>query len=81
MNDFQCVRCGGSDRLSAPPTPGPTGIRVYESICSTCWQAWQAHQMALINHYALNLRDPQAKKFLTEQMEQFLFAPASQPDA
>ena len=28
----------------------------------------------LINHYGLNLRDPEAKKFLTEQTEKFLFA-------
>jgi len=27
----------------------------------------------LINHYGLNLRDPEAKKFLTEQTERFLY--------
>jgi len=27
----------------------------------------------LINHYGLNLRDADAKKFLTEQTEKFLF--------
>jgi len=27
----------------------------------------------LINHYGLNLRDPEAKQFLTEQTERFLF--------
>lgn len=27
----------------------------------------------LINHYGLNLRDPDAKKFLTEQTERFLY--------
>jgi len=30
--------------------------------------------MMLINHYGLNLMDPQARGFLTKQMEAFLFA-------
>lgn len=56
--------------------PGPMGARIYESICGSCWQEWLQFQTALINHYALNLRDPEARKFLTAQSEQFLFAPA-----
>lgn len=32
----------------------------------------------LINHYGLNLRDPEAKKFLTEQTERFLFGGESE---
>ncbi len=74
MSDFTCVRCGGAERLPGPPMPGPMGHRVYEHVCPACWQDWLRHQTALINHYALNLRDPQAKQFLLEQTEQFLFA-------
>jgi len=51
------------------------GVQVYERVCATCWQAWLQHQTALINHYGLNLRDPQARQFLTQQTEAFLFAP------
>jgi len=29
--------------------------------------------MMLINHYGLNLMDPQARSFLTKNMEAFLF--------
>jgi Fe-S cluster biosynthesis and repair protein YggX len=50
------------------------GGQVYERVCATCWQAWLQHQTALINHYGLNLRDPQARHFLTQQTEAFLFA-------
>lgn len=54
--------------------PGPLGTRALEQICTICWQAWLEHQTALINHHALNLRDPNARRFLTEQTETFLFA-------
>lgn len=32
----------------------------------------------MINHYALNLLDPEARKFLAQQTEAFLFAPSSE---
>ncbi len=35
---------------------------------------WKEHSVLLINHYGLNLADPEAQKFLTEQMEVFLFS-------
>lgn len=74
MTSFACVRCGkDGDRLAAPPMPGDLGRRAYESVCNPCWQEWLQHQTALINHYALNLRDPQAKQFLTQQAGTFLF--------
>ena len=38
-----------------------------------CWGEWQRQQMMLINHYGLNLMDPQARSFLTRNMEAFLF--------
>jgi Fe-S cluster biosynthesis and repair protein YggX len=55
--------------------PGPVGTRVFEQICAPCWQEWLQHQTALINHYGLNLREPEARQFLTQQSETFLFAP------
>lgn len=49
------------------------GRRVFEQICASCWGEWLRTQQQLINHYALNLRDPRAKEFLLVQMEEFLF--------
>lgn len=81
MTAFHCVRCGkDGPRLPSPPMPGDVGQRAYAQVCGPCWQAWLQHQTALINHYGLNLRDPQAKQFLTQQTEAFLFAPAA-PDS
>jgi Fe-S cluster biosynthesis and repair protein YggX len=50
------------------------GSRVHQGVCANCWQAWLQQQTALINHYGLNVRDPQARQFLTQQTEAFLFA-------
>jgi Fe-S cluster biosynthesis and repair protein YggX len=55
--------------------PGALGARVFEQVCASCWQEWLRQQTALINHYGLNLRDAQARQFLTQQSEAFLFAP------
>ncbi len=54
--------------------PGPMGIRIYEQVCSNCWQLWLKQQTAIINHYGLNVMDPKAREFLTQQTETFLFA-------
>jgi Fe-S cluster biosynthesis and repair protein YggX len=74
MTAFTCARCGNeAPRLPAPPMPGDLGARVFDAVCGECWQEWLQQQTALINHYGLNLRDTQAKQFLTQQSEAFLF--------
>jgi Fe-S cluster biosynthesis and repair protein YggX len=59
--------------MAAPPLPTALGSRIYDSVCQDCWNAWLKEQTALINHYNLNLLDPKAKQFLTEQTEAFFF--------
>lgn len=79
MSEITCVRCGQSKaRLPHPPLPTELGNRLYDSVCRDCWQDWLKEQTAMINHYALNLLDPQAKKFLTEQTEAFFFGAKQQ---
>ena len=74
-SDFRCSRCGRSDvaPILAAPFPNETGRRIASEICAECWEAWKKHQMALINHYALNVRDAEARNFLTATMDGFLF--------
>lgn len=57
------------------PFQNELGLRVYEQICGVCWADWLKTQQQLINHYSLQVREPQAKEFLFKQMEQFLFTP------
>lgn len=55
------------------PFQNDLGRRVYASICQPCWAEWLNFQKQLINHYALDVRDPEAKQFLYDNMERFLF--------
>lgn len=74
MADVNCTRCGQTrEGFDRPPFPGPVGARAQTEICKVCWGDWLKQQTMLINHYGLNLMDPQARTFLTKNMESFLF--------
>jgi Fe-S cluster biosynthesis and repair protein YggX len=74
MSDIQCTRCGQT-RAPVPYAPfnNDLGRRIHAEICQVCWAEWLRQQTMLINHYGLNVRDPDAKKLLTENTEKFLF--------
>ena len=59
--------------LDRKPVPGELGTRIYENISAQAWDLWKQQSVLLINHYGLNLLEPDAQKFLREQMEKFLF--------
>jgi Fe-S cluster biosynthesis and repair protein YggX len=70
----ECVKLKSElPALDRPPFPGELGQRIFENISKAAWAEWKDHSVLLINHYGLNLADPEAQKFLTEQMEAFLF--------
>lgn len=48
------------------------GQRIVAEICANCWKDWLQHQTLLINHYGLDPREPKARSFLYEQIEQVL---------
>lgn len=74
MSDLECVRCGKPGKqLDRPPLKNELGERILGSICTTCWSEWLAYQQALINHYGLDVRDADARQFLTQNMEAYLF--------
>jgi Fe-S cluster biosynthesis and repair protein YggX len=62
-----------AEGLDFAPWPGPLGKRVYEEISRQAWQQWLGHQTMLINEYRLNPLDPEARKYLEQEMEKFLF--------
>lgn len=81
MPDVTCSRCGNTRAgFEKPPFPGKIGARVVGEICQDCWAQWNRQQMMLINHYGLNLMDPQARTFLTRQMGAFLFKAGAEDD-
>lgn len=59
--------------LDFAPWPGELGRRIYAEVSQQAWQEWLAHQTMLINENRLSPMDPAARRFLVEQMQQFLF--------
>lgn len=77
-----CVKLGRElPGLDRPPMPGALGQRIYEQISKQAYDMWEAQRTLIINHYGLNLADPEARKILREQMEEFFFgADAQMPE-
>jgi len=62
-----------AEGLDYPPYPGKLGERVFQNISKQAWQEWLNHQTMLINEHRLNLMDAEARQFLEQEMEKFLF--------
>lgn len=67
--------------LETAPMPGALGQRLMAEISQEAWNLWIAHQTMLINEYRLVLVDPQARAFLKQEMEKFLFGEGSEKPA
>lgn len=59
--------------LDYPPYPGDLGVKIWQSISREAWEQWVDIQTRLVNENRLNLADARARKYLAEQMQQFLF--------
>ena len=57
--------------LDSPPMPGPAGQEIFETISKQAWLEWQDLQTTLINEKHLDMRDREARKYLTEQRKHF----------
>lgn len=76
MPDVTCSRCGQTRAgFERPPigVGGAAGERIVREICQDCWSQWLKQQTMLINHYGLNLMDPQARTFLSKNRDAFFF--------
>ena len=69
-----CVKLGrelpglGKAALSRPARPAHLRKRFGRG-----YSLWQPHMTILINHYGLNPADPETRRILREQMEEFFF--------
>ncbi len=66
-----------AEGLERIPYPGALGQKIFNEISQEAWQLWVDHQTMLINEYRLNMLDANARKFLAEEMERFLFGTGS----
>jgi Fe-S cluster biosynthesis and repair protein YggX len=70
----KCIKLGReAEGLDFPPVPGELGKRIWENVSKEAWQQWVKHQTMLINENRLSLADPQARKYLQEQTENYFF--------
>ncbi len=69
-----CIKLGiDAEGLDRAPLPGELGKRIFDQVSKQAWRDWVAHQTRLINEYRLVLSEPDARKFLTTEMEKFFF--------
>ena len=77
-----CVKLGReAEGLDFAPLPGALGQRIYNHVSKEAWQEWLAHQTMLINEHRLSIRDPEARRFLSEEMEKHFFGAGSEKPA
>ncbi len=64
--------------LTFQPYPGELGKRIFENISRQAWDKWLAHQTILINEHRLSPINPEHRKFLEQEMENFFFGGGSE---
>lgn len=60
------------------PYPGELGKKIQDEISKEAWQLWVNHQTMLINENRLSLINPEARTFLVQEMQKFLFGDGSE---
>ncbi|HEX8181842.1 MAG TPA: oxidative damage protection protein [Pyrinomonadaceae bacterium] len=77
-DNITCKHCGQQrPALGYAPFPNELGARVAREICNPCWQEWLKKQSMIINHYGLDLANPDAQNFLFDNLKGFLFNEAA----
>jgi Fe-S cluster biosynthesis and repair protein YggX len=73
MARITCIRCGReAEPLASPPMGGQLGQNIQNKICPACWNEWVSQQTLYINHYGLQMADPDDRKKLIQAMKEFL---------
>ena len=71
---FKCAKCGDkSEPLGVAPIPTELGQKIGAEICKDCWTEWQQKQKQLINHFGLDVSNPDSHQFLFDQMKIFFY--------
>jgi Fe-S cluster biosynthesis and repair protein YggX len=75
MSDsIKCARCGQKrPPLGYAPLPTDLGQKVAHEVCQPCWAEWLQAQTRIINHYGLDVTNPEAQVFLMDNMKGFFY--------
>ena len=73
-DEIKCAHCGKkAAALGSAPYPGELGQRIGTEICQACWREWLQKQQMIINHYGLDLMNPDAQNFLMDNAKGHFF--------
>ena len=71
---FKCARCGQKNEpIGYAPVHTELGAKIGEEMCKDCWAEWQKKQMQLINHFGLDVSNPETHEFLFDNMKIFFY--------
>src|SRR4029079_16298410 len=80
-NSIKCARCGEKrPPLGFAPLPTELGQKVAQEVCQPCWSEWLQTQTRIINHYGLDVTNPEAQGFLIDNMKGFFYGASSDLD-
>jgi Fe-S cluster biosynthesis and repair protein YggX len=75
----QCVKLGKElPGLESQPFPGDLGSRIFNGVSAEAYDLWLPHMTTIINHYGLNPADPETRRMLRTEMNDFFFEAAPQ---
>ena len=81
-DNITCKHCGEQrPALGYAPFPNEIGQQVGAQICQPCWAGWLQKQSQIINHYGLDLTNPDAQNFLFDNLKGHLFNEVPQQTA
>jgi Fe-S cluster biosynthesis and repair protein YggX len=73
MATVTCARCGKiAEAMPSPPMGGQLGLTLQTQVCAACYADWIGQQNLFINHYGLNMADPDDRKRLIAAMKEYL---------
>ncbi len=71
---FKCGKCGQkSEPIGYAPIPTELGQKIGAEMCKDCWKEWQEKQKQLINHFGLDVSNPDSHQFLFDNMKIFFY--------
>lgn len=74
VRTVQCVKLGKElPGLEQPPFPGEQGERIYAHVSAEAYALWLPHMTTIINHFGLNPAEPETRRMLRTEMNDFFF--------
>jgi Fe-S cluster biosynthesis and repair protein YggX len=71
---FKCAKCEKkTEPIGYAPIPTELGQKIGQECCQNCWKDWLQKQNQLINHFGLDVSNPDTHDFLFDNMKIFFY--------